>query len=64
MNDLRPSPHRPGPKTEISEPVSRRSLMLDDRTMRILEVLGDGNVSRGARRAASTAYDLYQRQVK
>lgn len=58
---LRPSPHRRGPKTEIDAPVKRVNLMLDERTLRLLEVLGGGNLSRGVREAARVAYAAYQR---
>ena len=59
--DLRPSPHRPGPKTETSEPLLRTNVMIDARTRRLLDVLGDGNLSRGVREAARIAYAVYQR---
>lgn len=53
---------RAGRKTELpaGEDVKQTPLMLDDLTKRMLSVLGDGNLSLGARRAARTAYDRYQ----
>lgn len=60
---LKPSPHRRGPKTEIGEPVTRVNVMLDERTVRLLGVLGGGNVSRGVREAARVAYAAYQRSA-
>lgn len=39
----------------------KRTLTLDDMTMRKLAVLGGGNASRGARLAADAAFDLLQR---
>lgn len=41
---------------------TKRSVTLDEMTVRKLIVLGDGNVSKGIRAAANTAYDVYQRQ--
>jgi hypothetical protein len=37
-------------------------LSLDPMTIRMLRVLGDGNVSKGARQAARVAYEKYQRE--
>jgi len=55
---LRP---RSGRKTELAgQPVRRVQLSLDDRTLRLLKTLGDGNTSKGTRIAADAAYDLYQ----
>lgn len=52
-----------GRKTEVpGEVMERRTVMLDDTTRRKLIVLGDGNLSRGIRRAAGVAYERYQRQ--
>lgn len=59
--DLKPSPHRRGPKTEVADPVTRTNVMLDERTIRLLGVLGGGNISRGVREAARVAYAVYQR---
>ncbi len=52
-----------GPKTELGgQPVRRVQVSLDDRTLELLKVLGNGNVSAGIRHAARVAYDKYQRQ--
>lgn len=53
---------RAGRKTELApgEEVKQTPLMLDDMTKRMLVVLGGGNMSLGARRAARVAYDRYQ----
>ena len=54
--------HKPGPKTELGgEPVRRYQVMLDARTIKLLDVIGGGNRSYGIRRAVDAAYDLYQR---
>lgn len=51
-----------GPKTELfGEPMQRIQASLDARTVDLLKVLGDGNVSKGIRVAARVAYDRYQR---
>lgn len=51
-----------GPKTEmVGEPMKRVQVSLDIRTLDLLQVLGDGNVSKGIRHAARVAYDRYQR---
>lgn len=50
-----------GPKTELGDPVRRVQLTLDDRTVELFKVLGEGNVSKGARHSARVAYDRYQR---
>jgi hypothetical protein len=53
-----------GPKTElIGEPMRRVQVTLDARTVDLLQVLGDGNVSKGIRQAARVAYDRYQRSA-
>jgi hypothetical protein len=53
---------RTGPKTELKgQPVRRVQLTLDDRTIELLKVIGNGNLSKGARISADAAYDLYQR---
>jgi hypothetical protein len=50
-----------GRKTELTgQPVGRKALTLDDRTVRLLAVLGDGNLSKGVRVAADVAYSRYQ----
>lgn len=61
-------PRRGGPrrnagrKTELKgQPTKRVQLTLDERTITLLKVLGDGNMSKGARHAADVAYDRYQR---
>jgi hypothetical protein len=52
-----------GRKTEVpGEVMERHNVMLDDTTRRKLLVLGDGNLSRGIRRAACVAFERYQRQ--
>jgi hypothetical protein len=63
-------PRRGGPrrnagrKTELNgQPTKRVQLTLDERTVELLKVLGDGNMSRGARVAADVAYDRYQRSA-
>ena len=51
-----------GPKTELlGQPTRRVQVRLDDRSIELLRVIGNGNVSRGARIAADAAYDLYQK---
>jgi hypothetical protein len=51
---------RSGPKTELNgQPVRRVQLTLDDRTVKLLKVLGDGNASKGARISAEIAYERY-----
>lgn len=50
-----------GPKIDPAlEPPKRRNLNLDDLTVTMLEVVGGGNVSEGARRAARLAFAAYQ----
>ena len=50
-----------GPKINpMLEPPRRRNLNLDDLTVSMLEVVGEGNISEGARRAARLAYEAYQ----
>jgi hypothetical protein len=59
-----PTPSRrsnAGRPTEIDDPVSRTQVMLDERSKRLLLVIGDGNLSKGVRVAARVAYDRYQR---
>lgn len=41
--------------------MSRQIVTLDSLTLRMLRVVGDGNVSLGVRRSAAIAYDRYQR---
>lgn len=58
-------PRKRGPKTPETydaETLRTCSVMLDDMAVRRLKVLGGGNLSVGARRAARVAYDLWQRQ--
>jgi len=51
-----------GRKTElVGERVRRVQVSLDEMSLRMLKVLGDGNASKGARLAARVAYDKYQR---
>jgi hypothetical protein len=53
---------RAGRKTELGgTPTRRVQMTLDARTVELLAVLGQGNVSRGVRHAARVAYDRYQR---
>jgi hypothetical protein len=53
---------KPGPKIEpLIEGLSARTFTLDEVTLRMLETLGEGNMSRGIRVAARWAYDSYQR---
>jgi hypothetical protein len=53
-----------GPKAQATngEPLQRTTLNLDSYTVRLLRVLGEGNASLGARRAAAVAYRDYLRQ--
>ena len=52
-----------GRKTEVAgERMKRMCVTLDTRTIRLLIVLGDGNLSLGIRAAADVAYDEYQRK--
>ena len=53
-----------GRKTEMTEKMRTVALSLDERTVSLLKVVGDGNVSRGVRAAARLAYDAYQNQVQ
>lgn len=56
-----PRPHS-GKKTELGgQPTRRVQVTLDERTLEFLNVLGEGNVSKGIRLAARVAYDRYQR---
>jgi hypothetical protein len=52
-----------GPKTELGEHarVVKKSIAVDELTLRKLSALGKGNLSRGVREAARVAYDIYQR---
>ena len=52
-----------GRKTEVSgERMKRFNVSLDERTLRLLKVLGENNLSRGVRVAADMAYDAWQRK--
>lgn len=51
-----------GRKTEVNEPMLSVNLTITDLALRQLKVLGDGNASLGARRAAEVAYDRYQNE--
>lgn len=52
-----------GRKTEIAgERMKRLGVTLDERTVRLLNVLGEGNVSRGIRVAADMAYEEWQKK--
>jgi len=46
----------------LGEVMSRKVVTLDDISVRKLKVLGAGNISRGARRAAEIAYERYQKE--
>lgn len=48
-----------GRKTEGYLEVSKRTVTLDDMTIRKAKVLGNGNLSQGLRRGISAAFDLY-----
>lgn len=43
------------------ETMDRKALTLDPMTLRKLKVLGNGNLSAGARIAADVAYEQYQK---
>ena len=59
---LRSDRNKPGPKPQIGgEPMKRTEVTIDDKTRRLLLVLGGGNLSLGVRKAADVAYDRYQR---
>lgn len=52
---------RAGRKSEVpGEKVEKKTVTLHPMTQRKLRVIGDGNLSRGIRRAADIAYDKYQ----
>lgn len=42
--------------------MTRVNVSLDERTMELLKVVGEGNLSRGIRRAARVAYERYQNE--
>lgn len=48
--------------TVPGEPFKRVCVSLDERTVRLLKVLGDGELSKGVRVAADAAYDLWQKR--
>lgn len=49
-----------GRKTELNgQPVRRVNVTLDERTVKLLLVLGNGNLSKGVRQSAEVAYDQY-----
>lgn len=51
-----------GPKTESGlDDLKRRTVIVDDATWRMLGVVGGGNTSKGVRKAARQAYQIYQR---
>lgn len=51
-----------GRKTEkVGAPTRGVSVSLDELTVRMLKVVGDGNLSRGIRIAAEIAYQRYQK---
>ncbi len=50
-----------GPKTERpGEPLTRHQVLIDALSLRMLRVLGNGNLSKGIREAAKVAYERYQ----
>lgn len=52
-----------GRKTEVAgERMTRTNVSLDERTLRLLKVIGENNLSRGIRVAADMAYDAWQRK--
>lgn len=54
-------PSNAGRKTELNgQRVTKRSMSIDEMTARKLAVLGDGNLSKGIRRAAEYAFSQYQ----
>ena len=46
--------------TVPGETMTRVCVTLDERTLRLLKVLGDENISQGVRVAADVAYDAWQ----
>ena len=42
------------------ETMKRVCVTLDERTLRLLDVLGEGNISQGVRVAADLGYDAWQ----
>lgn len=53
-----------GRRTElIGDPVRRVQVTVDAKTLEFLQILGDGNLSKGVRNAARVAYDRYQRTL-
>lgn len=57
-------PRKPGPKTELppTESLKRVTVGLDTLTLRKLEALGRGNLSRGVRFITRHCYEEYQRE--
>lgn len=55
---------KPGRKPHLidGERLRRVTLTLDPQTLRLLRVVGRGNLSEGARAAARAAYEQYLRQ--
>lgn len=51
-----------GRKSEVNERLTKVAVTLSDLAIRQLRVLGDGNISLGARRAAEVAYGRYQNE--
>jgi hypothetical protein len=61
-NTIRSDRKKPGAKPQIDGVAMRRTeVTIDDKTRRLLLVLGNGNLSLGVREAASVAYERYQR---
>lgn len=55
---------RAGRRTEHPDgaAMTRVNVSLDERTMELLKVVGEGNLSRGIRLAARVAYERYQNE--
>lgn len=57
-----PKGRKRGPKTELpGERMHNRQMTIDDKTERLLKVVGGGNLSRGVREAARFTYEAYQK---
>lgn len=51
-----------GRRTElVGDPMRRIQVTVDEKTLEFLQILGEGNLSKGVRNAARVAYDRYQR---
>jgi hypothetical protein len=59
--DTKPPRKKPGRKPDNpGEPYLRLIFTVDEMTLRKLKVLGDGNRSKGLRKAAQVAFDRHQ----